>query len=342
MPADRPGTLGAATTAAETPKARRRRSAGSAPRASADHVAAVRRFNRFHTRLVGALGEGMLSTDYSLPQVRVLYEIAQAPPDAPASASVLGRALGLDAGYLSRLIVGLESAGLVTRAPSAAHAKRLELALTATGRRVAARLDAASAREVDGLLRRLSPAQQQALVDAMVRIETLLGSEAAGGAEASITLRDPQPGDLGTIVQRQAALYAQEYGFDWTFEALVAQIVAQFVQNFVPGKERCWIAARDGQVVGSVMLVRQDDETAKLRLLYVEPAARGLGLGRRLVEACIAHAQAQGYRRMVLWTNAVLHAARHIYETTGFTLVDEEHHHSFGRDLVGQYWERLL
>ena len=320
------------------------------PPVTAAHIAAVRRFNRFHTRLVGALGEGMLSTDHSLPQARVLYEIAQAPTDVPASASRLGRELGMDAGYLSRLIVGLEAAGLVTRVPSAAHAKRLELALTAAGRRVASRLDAASAREVGALLQPLSASQQQDLVAAMGRVELLLGGDPAAKVVAesqaqtlaAVTLRDPLPGDLGTIVQRQAALYAQEYGFDWTFEALVAQIVAQFVQNFVPGKERCWIAVRGGQVVGSVMLVRQDDSTAKLRLLYVDPAARGLGLGRRLVDECIGHARAQGYGRMVLWTNAVLSAARHIYETTGFTLVEEEHHHSFGHDQIGQIWERSL
>ena len=279
------------------------------------------------------------SPSAALPQVRVLYEVAHAAPHQTATASGLGRKLGMDAGYLSRLIAGLESAGLLLRQVAAAHGKRLELSLTETGRRVVAELDQASARQVGELLASLTPQQQAQLVGAMARVQRLLGGE-AGRAET--VLRDPAPGDLGWVVQRQARLYHDEYGFDWTYEALVAQIVATFVQDFVPGKERCWIAERDGEVVGSVFLVRLDDETAKLRLLYVEPAVRGQGLGRRLVDECIAHAQACGYRRMQLWTNAMLVSARRIYEATGFTLLEQQQQHSFGHDQVGQVWDRAL
>jgi GNAT superfamily N-acetyltransferase len=185
----------------------------------------------------------------------------------------------------------------------------------------------------------LAPGEQRQLVGCMRRIEGLLG---ASPRERTFVLRDPEPGDLGWIVHRQGALYTREYGWDWTFEALVADIVAQFARDFVPGKERCWIAEMDGDVVGSVFIVRQDDETAKLRLLYVEPSARRLGLGRRLVDECIRFARAKGYRGMMLWTNDVLVSARRIYEAAGFTLVEEEPHHSFGHDLVGQVWERGL
>ncbi len=305
------------------------------PPVAPGRIAAVRRFNRFHTRLVGALGEHLLCSQYSLPQLRVLYEIAYASAGKPASAAQLGRTLGLDAGYLSRLLTGLEQAGLVSRQPAPGNARRLTLQLTPAGSKEFARLDAASAREVAGLLRRLADPEQSQVVAAMAQLERLLGP---AGARPEFILRDPAPGDLGLIVQQQALLYTREYGWDWTFEALLAEIVARFAREFIPGKERCWVAERDGAVVGSVFVVRQDDETAKLRMLYVDAAARDLGLGRRLVDECLLFARAAGYRRIVLWTNAGLDAARRIYESVGFRLLEEEPHHSFGKDLVGQNW----
>lgn len=302
-------------------------------------IAAFRRFNRFHTRLVGALNDRLLASDYSLPQVRILYEIANAPPDAPPSARELGGILRMDTGYLSRVVSRLEGEGLIERTPSPENAKRLALTLTPSGREVFAGLNAASAEEVVTLLAPLSEANRRQLVGAMRRIRRLLGDTSN---DRTFILRDPAPGDLGWITHRHGALYAEEYGWDWTFEALVAEIVGQFAKDFIPGKERCWVAELDGEIVGSVFVVRQDDETAKLRLLYVDPAARGLGLGRRLVDECVRFARASGYKRMVLWTNDVLASARRIYQAAGFKLIEEEPHHSFGKDLVGQFWGRDL
>lgn len=301
-----------------------------------DDIAAFRDFNRFHTRLAGALNEHLLQSDFTLPQARVLYEIAAAA-DQPPAASDLAEALRVDAGYMSRLVAGLEQAGLIARAPSPGNAKRLGLTLTATGRAAFARLDQASAQEVAERLERLGPDDRRALVGAMARIRRLLGD-----GTCSFALRDPEPGDMGLILRGQARVYALEYGWDWTFEALVAEIIAQFVTTFDPAHEKCWVAEVDGQVAGSVFVVRQDDDTAKLRLLYVDAEARGLGLGRRLVDEALGFARAAGYRRMVLWTNDILTAARRIYETSGFTLIESEAHHSFGKDLVGQTWARDL
>lgn len=304
-----------------------------------DRVESVRRFNRFHTRLVGALNEKLLASPYSLPQLRVLYEIASADGRQPISASELSRSLRMDRGYLSRLLSSLEADGLIDRAPSDTNAKRLVLRLTATGRAAFRDLDAASAGEVAGLLGRLPDTDQRRLVGAMARIERLLGGS---DSRAPFILRDPEPGDFGWIIHRHGALYASEYAWDRTFEILVAEIVGTFARSFDPQKERCWVAEQEGEIVGSVFLVRQDDEVAKLRLLYVEPDARGQGLGRSLVDACIRFARAKGYRRIVLWTNDVLVAARRLYEASGFELTEEEPHHSFGQNLVGQTWEMTL
>ena len=298
-------------------------------------IAAVRRFNRFHTRLVGALNEHLLASDYSLPQVRILYEIANAQPESPPSARELGEVLRMDAGYLSRVVSRLEGDGLIARTPSADNAKRLALTLTAKGCRVFDGLNAASAEEVAALLASLSETERSQLVGAMRRVRRLLGDDPV---ERTFVLRDPGPGDLGWIAHRQGLLYAREYGWDWTFEALVAEIVGQFAKTFVPGRERAWVAEMEGEVVGSVFVVRQDEDTAKLRLLYVDPVARGLGLGRRLVDECLGFAREAGYRRMVLWTNDVLVSARRIYESAGFSLIEEEPHRSFGQNLVGQVW----
>lgn len=307
--------------------------------ASEEDIAAVRRFNRFHTRLVGALNEHLLASPYSLAQVRVLYELANAPPDAPPSARELGEVLRMDAGYLSRLVSGLESDGLLRRNPAPENAKRLLLALTERGCEVFAGLNATSAGEVAELLAPLSPAERGQLTGAMARIRRLLGD--VPDVRAFI-LRGPEPGDLGQVVHRQAALYAREYGWDWTFEGLISEIAGQFVRNFDPASERCWIAEMEGEIVGSVFVVREDEHTAKLRMLYVDPVARGKGLGRTLVEECLRFARAKGYRRMVLWTNDILVSARRIYEAAGFELIEEEPHRSFGKDLVGQVWERTL
>jgi len=311
----------------------------SAEPVAPEHIAAVRRFNRFHTRLVGALNEHLLTSDYSLPQARVIYELANPCAGAPPSASELAALLRMDPGYLSRLLGGLEAQGLLAREPTPGAPRRLGITLTAEGRRVFDRLNAASAAEVADLLAPLSCAEREALAGAMHRIRRLLGD---GDAEPVFVLRDPRPGDMGWVVHKQGELYAREYGWDWTFEALVARIVGEFVDEFKPGRERCWIAEREGEIVGSVFVVRQDDATAKLRLLYVDPAARGLGLGRRLVQECLAFARQAGYRRMVLWTNDILVSARRIYQAAGFELIEEERHHSFGKDLVGQVWARDL
>lgn len=302
-----------------------------------EDIAAVRRFNRFHTQWVGALDEHLLATDYALPQVRVLYEIAQAPRQQAVSAADLARALRLDAGYLSRLVAGLEADGLVRREPAPGHGKRLLLTLTEAGRDLFARMDGNSAAQVGACLSALAPDQRQELVAALDRARALLG-DTATPAGATV-LRDPRPGDLGQVVAEQARLYAREYGFDWTFEGLLAEIAGRYINEFKPGRERCWIAERDGRVVGSVFVVQQDADTAKLRMLYVDASMRGQGLGRQLVNECIRFAQAAGYRRMVLWTNAILLSARRIYETAGFRLISSEPYHGFGREMVGEEWE---
>lgn len=304
-----------------------------------EDVAAVRQFNRFHTRLVGALNERMLATDYTLAQVRILHELACARPDAPPSARELGDVLQMDAGYLSRLLSGLESDGLLVRTPSPENAKRLALALSDRGREVYAGLNEASTREVGALLAPLSQEERSQVTGAMARIRRLLGDTPD---TRTFILRDPRPGDLGWIVHRQAALYAKEYGFDWTFEGLVSEIAGKFIAEFDPAHERCWIAEMEGEIVGSVFVVRQDEEVAKLRMLYVDPGARGRGLGRALVDECLRFARSAGYRRMVLWTNDILVSARRIYEAAGFELLEEERHRSFGKDLVGQIWGRNL
>ena len=306
---------------------------------TADCVATIRRFNRFHTRLVGALDEKVLHSRYPLPQVRVLYEIANAPPGQPPSAADLGRLLGMDAGYLSRLVGGLESEGLVERAADADHGRRLVLRLTAAGRDEFARMNAASAAEVEALIAGLGDAGRAELAGAMARVEALLGGTPTPRA---FVLRDPEPGDLGVVITAQARLYTAEYGWDGTFEGMLADIVAAFIRSADRADQRCWIAEADGRIVGSVMVVRGDETTAQLRMLYVDAAARGMGLGRRLVDEAIRFAAARHYGRMILWTNDILVSARRIYEAAGFHLVAEEPHTSFGKSLVGQTWERPI
>lgn len=299
-----------------------------------DRALAVRSFNRFYTRQIGVLHEHLLDSEFSLTQVRILYELAHRKE---LTTSDLCRELGLNAGYLSRVISGFEKKGLVTRTRSATDARIARLELTEKGRATFEPLNDASQREVVAMLEQMPESAQHQLVESMGQIQTLLGDP-----EPGYILRDPQPGDMGWIVHRQAILYAQEFGWNSEYEALVAEIVAKFVREFDPKSERCWIAEKDGKAVGSVFVVRQDDVTAKLRLLAVDASARGLGIGRRLVDECLRFARLAGYKRMVLWTNSVLTDARKIYEKAGFQLIEEEPHRSFGKDLVGQIWARDL
>jgi DNA-binding MarR family transcriptional regulator/GNAT superfamily N-acetyltransferase len=300
-------------------------------------IDAVRRFNRFFTRRIGVLREGLLHTPYSLTEARILFEIAHRDD---LTASDLSRELGLDPGYLSRILARLEQQGLIDKVRSETDARRRLLSLTPEGEDAFSLLDGRSREEVAEMLGGLSEEDQRRLLEAMQTIEGVLTK----GFKFSepFFLRTHEPGDMGWVVHRHGVLYAREYGWDERFEALVAQIVADFINNFDPMKERCWIAEMGGENVGCVFVVKASDTVAKLRLLLVEPRARDLGLGTRLVEECIRFARSRGYKTLTLWTNSVLDAARHIYEEKGFRLVEEEEHHSFGKDLVGQNWELAL
>jgi DNA-binding MarR family transcriptional regulator/N-acetylglutamate synthase-like GNAT family acetyltransferase len=297
----------------------------------------VRRFNRFFTRRIGVLREGLLHTPYSLTEARILFEISHR---AEVAAADLSRELGLDPGYLSRILARLEQKGLIDKVRSETDARRRLLSLTLQGQEAFSLLDSRSREEVAEMLCELSEGDQRRLLEAMQTIEGVLDK----GFKYSepFFLRQHRPGDMGWVVHRHGVLYAREYGWDERFEALVAHIVADFVNNYDSARERCWIAEMGGEIVGCVFLVRASDTVAKLRLLLVEPEARDLGLGTRLVEECIRFARQSGYTTLTLWTNSVLDAARHIYEKHGFKLVEEEEHHSFGRDLVGQNWELAL
>jgi DNA-binding MarR family transcriptional regulator/GNAT superfamily N-acetyltransferase len=305
-------------------------------------VAEVRAFTRFYTAVIGVLDEGLLGTPYSVTEARVLFELAQS--DATDVVD-LRRGLRLDSGYMSRIAARLEADGLVTRAPSGRDARRQVLALTPRGREVFADLDARSADQVAHLLDKLDEADQERLVTAMGTVRSLLGAAQGDGLPATartVVLREPGPGDLGWVVARHGSVYAAEYGWNAEFEGLVARIVADYAAGHDPRREAAWIAELDGEPVGCVFCVARDDTTAQLRILLVDPAARGLGIGARLVAECLRFATAAGYESMMLWTNDVLTSARRIYEAAGFRLVDEEPHHSFGQDLVGQVWERRL
>ena len=304
-------------------------------------VDSVRAFNRFYTRQIGVLGDHYLDTDFSLTDLRVLYELAHR--DGPTAADV-GRELGLDAGYLSRILRRFETKKFLTRTPSPVDARQSLLRLTPKGRAAFAPIDARAHGLVEALLGRLAAPDQRRLVDAMATITGLLGGPQADAARsAPYLLRTHQPGDMGWVIHRHAALYAQEWGYNAEFEAMVARICADFLDHFDPTGERCWIAERDQAIVGSVFLVRKSKTVAKLRLLLVEPSARGLGIGRRLIDECIRFARQAGYRRMTLWTQSDLDAARRLYQQAGFRCVHRKTHDSFGRKgLVAETWELTL
>ena len=310
------------------------------PPATPSQVAAVRRFNRFYTRQIGVLGAGHLDSPFSVAEVRVLYEIGHRPA---VTATDLGADLGLDAGYLSRMLHRFGRMKLITRDVSAEDKRRSYLRLTRTGRAAFSPLDRRASAEVRSLLERVASPSRVDLVSAMARIESALGGDASPATHIGrVSMRAHRPGDMGWVVHRHGTLYASEYGYNDKFEGLVARVVADFVDTFDPRRERCWIAERDGDILGSIFLVRKTAVVAKLRLLYLEPSARGLGLGRRLVDECIAFAQTAGYRKITLWTQRSLSTARHIYQATGFVLKGTRRHADFGRREVAETWELSL
>lgn len=305
--------------------------------ATINPVAAIRRFNRFYTQKIGVLEENLYDRPLSLSEARVLYEIANRKE---ATASQLAADLALDPGYLSRILGRFEKRKLLRRTTHSDDRRKNILLLTEKGKGEFARIDKRSDEQIAAMIDDVSPADRQRIVTSMQTIESVLAPSPPPGPP--FLLRPPAAGDYGWVIQRHGAIYAEEYGWNEEFEALVAEIMARFVQRLDPRRERCWIAERQGQNVGCVFLVRKSERVAQLRCLLVEPSARGHGIGQRLVEECIRFARQHGYRKMILWTNDVLHAARRIYENCGFQLVEEEKHRSFGHDLVGQTWEMRL
>lgn len=303
-----------------------------------ERIAAVRRFTRFYSRHLGLLQEELLTSGFSLTEGRVLYELAHRDP---TTATALAADLNLDAGYLSRILRRFGEAKLISKKSAADDARQSLIAITAKGRKAFAPLNESSRKQVAAMLESLSLDEQARLTAAMTVVEGLL--QPADGARTPVLLLRPhRPGDMGWVTSVNAALYAQEYGWDISYESLVAKITAEFIDNFDPQKEACWIAEMDGQRVGSVFVVRKTDTIAKLRLLIVDPKARGLGLGSRFVDECLRFAKSVGYTRMTLWTQSSLVAARRIYAKAGFECVAKEPHHSFGVDLVGETWEHDL
>jgi len=301
-------------------------------------IGAVRHFNRFYTKQIGVLNEGLLESPFTLTEARIIYELANRER---ATATELGNELGMDPGYLSRTLRALETRKVITRKTSSTDARQSVVGLSAKGRKEFESLDRLSRNQIEEILNELSPVEQKRLLSAMTLIENTLAKNKVDETY-SYVLRQPEPGDMGWVVQSNGTLYAQEYGWDENYEALVAQIVADFVKNIDPKKERCWIAEKDGENVGSVFLVKESDEVARLRLLIVDPKARGLGIGKRLVDECTRFARRAGYKKITLWTNSVLLAARSIYQKAGYELAKSETHHSFGHDLVGETWELTL
>ena len=307
-----------------------------APTPQGAHIEALRSFNRFYTTRIGALDEGLLNTRYTLAQARVLFELGKRKG---ASAGELAGALGLDPGYLSRIVQGFRSAGLVSRKKSAEDGRRARLALTARGRRQFQTLDQRSRNEASALLARLPAASRTRLVASLADAQSMLSGEERRPA-GRVVIRPYRLGDIGWAIERHARVYAAEYGWNAEFEALVAKLFARFANEHDPTSERCWIAELDDERAGCVFVVRNDEDRsmAQLRCLLVDPKARGFGIGRKLVARCIAFARSAGYPKMMLWTNDVLVSARRIYEAAGFKLAKEEPHRSFGHDLIGQFW----
>jgi DNA-binding MarR family transcriptional regulator/N-acetylglutamate synthase-like GNAT family acetyltransferase len=297
----------------------------------------VRSFNRFYTRQIGILQKSYLKSPFSLADVRVLYELAHR--EKP-TATEIGAALGLDAGYLSRILLDFQKRGFIARQRSATDARQNYVTLTRRGRSAFTQRDRKSHDEISVMLSKLTPPGRHRLVEAMHTIQQLLG--APSDRKVSYLLRSHQPGDMGWVIHRHGALYAREYGWDERFEALVAEIAAKFIQNFDPKRERCWIAERDGAIIGSVFLVSKSAKVAKLRLLLVEPSARGLGLGNRLVQECIRFARQAGYRKITLWTQSTLFAARHIYKKAGFEITRKDPYQDFGHQHISETWELTL
>jgi DNA-binding MarR family transcriptional regulator/GNAT superfamily N-acetyltransferase len=300
-------------------------------------VDAVRRFNRFYTRQLGVLQDHLLDSPFGLPAARVLFELAQGPGHG---ARWLAEQLGMDAGHLSRVLSGLERDGLLERKASPKDRRAQLIGLTVKGHTAFEHLNRSATAQIKAWLDPLAPIQRKQLTDAMDTVERLIGNRAR--ESGSCQLRAPLPGDMGWVIQMHGQLYAQDFGWTQDFEALVARIVADYVRHFKPGRENCWVAEFDEEPVGCVFLVEKSRSVAQLRLLLVAPHARGLKLGNRLVDECIGFARSAGYRKMTLWTNDCLHAARHIYQRAGFVLVKEEPHHSFGHDLIGQHWDLTL
>ncbi|TAL66229.1 MAG: GNAT family N-acetyltransferase [Burkholderiaceae bacterium] len=306
--------------------------------ASKDDIRAVRAFNRFYTQRIGVL-DPYLGSELALTQVRVLYELAHR--DQPTAAE-LGRDLALDAGYLSRILRNFETRGWLARVPSPADARQSLLQLTDAGHQAFAPLQQKSRDQAAALLGALPAADQRRLIEAMATVQRLLSPAPVAAAPRTVLLREPKSGDMGWVVQQHGEIYAREYGWDSDFEALVADIAARFIKHFRPDCERCWIAELDGERVGSVLVARRSATVAQLRLLILTPGARGFGLGARLTDECLAFARAKGYRKMVLWTNSNLLAARAIYARRGFQLTKSEPYHGYGHDLVGETWELKL
>ena len=303
----------------------------------ADQTAAVRAFGRFYTGFLGALNEGLLSSPFSLTEARVIYELAQR---GATDSATLSADLGLDSGYLSRVVGRLADEGVIARTVSPDDGRVRQLSLTAAGTATFAELDASSSAQIDAALSPLNAEQRRELLHAMRAIQSLLG--ASPPSAVPYVLRPPQPGDMGWVVQRHGVLYAEEYRWDSSFEAMAAELVCAFVRNFDSERERCWIAEREGVNVASVFLMKKSEHVAQLRMLLVEPHARGLGIARRLVQECTRFARHAGYSEIVLWTNSVLVGARRLYETEGYVLVDAAPHHSFGQELVGENWRLVL
>lgn len=301
---------------------------------SQEEAAALREFNRFYTHRLGVLNEGLLDSPFSLAEVRAMYELYVRGPAMP---SELADRLDMDRGYLSRLLARLDEQGLLQSKASQADRRSRSVSLTRKGKTAFARLDAKSQAQAAELIAPLDSRGRRRLMSALREMRRALGD--ASVAASAIVLRGHRPGDIGLVTQRHGELYAREYGWDERFEAMVAGILSRYIAEFKPARERCWIAERDGEFLGCVFLMQKDTDTAQLRMLLVEPAARGTGLGRTLVDECIRFAQQSGYRKMVLWTNSQLGAARHIYQSHGFQLVREEPHDAFGDGSVGQYWE---